>query len=93
MILVAPALAGNATPIEIRLQSGTVGLLFTTFTGKKIEPTGATPKHVNPAIKTGLQYRANNEFGKSFLSASEPNTQTGTGNIHCGILRFTRSVK
>jgi hypothetical protein len=93
MIFVVPALAGDATQIEVRLRTGTVALVFTTSTGKKIEPTDATPKLVNPAIETAPLCHAKNGSGKFFRSESEPGTQTGTGIIHCGILRFTHWEK
>src|SRR5690242_6925352 len=93
MTFVALATAGDATQIEICPRIRTVGLLFTTSTGKKIEPTGATPKVVNAAIKTVRRCHAKNGFGKSFLSESEPSTQTATGSTRCGIPRLIRWEK
>jgi len=91
MIFVVPALAGDATLIEIPLRTGAVALLSATSTGKKIELTNSTSSVVNAAIETAGRYHAKNGSGKSFHSESEPSTQTGTGNIHCGIQRFIRN--
>src|SRR5690242_18509482 len=89
MIFVNPALGGNETQIEVRLRSGKVALLLTTLTGKKFEPPDSTPRPANAAIKIARPYHAKNESAKSFRSGSERSTQTGTGNIHCGIRRLT----
>ena len=89
MIFVTPASARDATQNRDLPRIGTVGLLFTTSTGKKIEPTGATPKVVNAAIKPVRRYHARNASGKSSCSESEPSTPTETGNIHCEIPRLT----
>jgi hypothetical protein len=89
MILVVPAWVGNATQIEVRLRTGTVALLFTASTGRRIESTDATPKLVNAAIRTARPCHVKTASGKSFRSESEPGTQTGISSIHCEIPRLT----
>src|ERR1700758_4024789 len=90
---VTPVLTGHATQIEIRSQTGTVALLFTTSIGKKPGPTDSTPKLVNAATKTVHRCPAKNGSGNSFRSESEPSIRTRAGSTHCGIPRFTHWEK
>jgi hypothetical protein len=60
VIFVAPALDGDATQIEIHLQTATVGLFFTTSTGKKTELTNLTMKAGNARTESARHCRARN---------------------------------
>src|SRR5437660_1436745 len=74
MIFAALILAQTARCLGALRPTGTSGLSFTTFIGRKSAPTDSTAKLPTVPTETVLRWPAKNESKQSFLSVSIPDT-------------------